>query len=220
MPMTQPGKTPNIPVDRLIASTTGQTTKVNDALTTFGIMGQFHPKSRTTATAPGSPAEGDAYIMPASPTGYASGAAQHDICWYSNGWSKVTPLEGWEGWVEDEDVQVRFSGTSWVEAYDVGSVGAGLTASTTQTQGQGALTAVLNQVATCANANDVRTLPAARKGLVCIIANDGAQTLQVFPASGDAIDAGAANASTTVATGKRRLFYALDATTWISLLGA
>jgi hypothetical protein len=220
MPMTQTGSTPNITVSRLIANTTGQTTKANDALTAFAICSQLHVKSRTTATAPGSPAEGDAYILPSGHSGYASGASTDDVCFYSNGWQKVTPLEGWRAWVEDEDVFARYSGTNWVEANEVGSVEAGLTASTTQTQGQGALTKVLNQVSTCANANDVRTLPAARKGLVCVIANDGAQTLQVFPASGDKIDAGATDASTTIAAGKRRIFYALDGTTWISVLGA
>ena len=83
-----------------------------------------------------------------------------------------------------------------------------------------ALTKVVNHVTVCANANDVVTLPSAHAGRRCIVANDGAQTLQVFPASGDAIDAGAADASTTIAAGKRRIFWALNATTWISHLSA
>lgn len=220
MPMTQTGTTPNIAVARLVSNATGQTAKANDALTAFAILGQLHVKSRTTATAPGSPAEGDAYILPSGHSGFAAGASADDVCWYSNGWAKVTPQEGWHAWVEDEDVISRFSGTNWIEAREVGSVQSAITASTTQTQGQGALTKVLNQVSVCANANDTVTLPAARKGLVCVVANDGAQTLQVFPASADAIDALSANASTTVAAGKRRIFYALDGTTWVSVLGA
>lgn len=94
------------------------------------------------------------------------------------------------------------------------SVTTGITASTTQTQGQGALTSVLNVVATCANANDVVTLPAAAAGKRCVVVNNGAQACQVFPASGDAIDVGAVDASTTVAAAGRKTWWAADATTW------
>ena len=223
MPFSQTGSTPNVKTDRVISRTTNQEPKLNDTTTTLAIFTQLHVKSRTTATAPGSPAEGDAYILPSGHTGYAAGSATGDVGYWSNGWGKQTPPASpgaWRAWVEDEKVWVRSDGTTWFEDVEVGSVAAGLTASTTQTQGQGALVAAINQVSTCANLNDVRTLPVARAGLVCIVANDGAQTLQVFPASGDKIDAGATDVSTTIATGKRRIFWALDATTWISLLGA
>ena len=90
---------------------------------------------------------------------------------------------------------------------------AGLSASTTQSQGQGALTAEINEVATCANANDVVTLPAASAGRYCLVINNGAQTLQVFPASGDDLGAGV-NTSTTITSGSRKLFIAYNATSW------
>lgn len=217
---TAPGKTPNAEVERLIENTTGQVTKLNTGLTLLSIEVQLHVKSRTTTTAPGSPAEGDAYVVPSGATGF-TGSSTGDIAYYSNGWLHVTPKEGWRAWVESEDIWIRSSASAvWVEDAELGSSAPGLTASTTQTQGQGVLTAVINQVSVCANANDVRTLPAARVGLLCVVANDGAQTLQLFPASGDAIDAGSVNASTTIATGKRRLLMALDSTTWVSFLGA
>lgn len=90
---------------------------------------------------------------------------------------------------------------------------AGITASTTQTQGQGALTADVNEVATCANANDTVTLPAAVAGRMCLVINNGAQTLQIFPASGDNLGAGV-DTSTTTATATRKLFWAFDTTNW------
>jgi hypothetical protein len=93
------------------------------------------------------------------------------------------------------------------------STAASLTASTTQTQGQGALTADINEVSTVANANDVRTLPAALAGRHCLVINNGANTLQVFPASGDDLGAGV-NTSTTIASGSRKLFVAYDSTNW------
>lgn len=90
---------------------------------------------------------------------------------------------------------------------------AGITASVTQTQGNGALAAEINEVSVCANVNDTVTLPAAVAGRYCLVINNGAQTLQVFPASGDNLGAGADTATTIVST-SRKLFIAFDATNW------
>lgn len=91
----------------------------------------------------------------------------------------------------------------------------GVTASTTQTQGQGAITTHVCQISTCANASDTVTLPAAAEGGFCLVINNGAQTAQVFPASGDDLGKGA-NTATTVAAGHALLAFAYDATTYIS----
>lgn len=93
------------------------------------------------------------------------------------------------------------------------STTAGITASTTQTQGQGALTAEVNEISVCANANDTVTLPSALAGRSCLVINNGAQTLQVFPASGDNLGAGV-DTSTTIATTSRKLFVSFDSTNW------
>ncbi len=88
-------------------------------------------------------------------------------------------------------------------------------ASTTQTQGQTPMAVMFNLVATVANNNDAVTLPAAVQGRCVFVLNMGASTLQVFPASGDAIGAGGANNSTTQATLTGKLYIAGDSTTWI-----
>ena len=93
------------------------------------------------------------------------------------------------------------------------TVSATITASTTQTQGQQALTADINEISVCANANDTVTLPSAVAGRQCLVINNGAQTLQVFPASGDDLGAGV-NTSTTIVTTSRKLFVAYDSTNW------
>lgn len=93
------------------------------------------------------------------------------------------------------------------------SVTAGITASTTQSQGNGALTTDINEISTCANANDTVTLPSAIAGRHCLVINNGAQTLQVFPASGDNLGAGV-NTSTTITAGSRKLFVAFDSTNY------
>lgn len=88
-----------------------------------------------------------------------------------------------------------------------------ITASTTQTQGHGALIGEINEVATCANANDTVTLPGANFGRHCLVINHGAQTLQVFPESGDNLGAGL-NTSTTIAAGSRKLFVSYNTVNW------
>lgn len=92
-------------------------------------------------------------------------------------------------------------------------VNAGLTASTTQTQGNGVLTADINEISTCANVNDTVTLPTASAGRYCLVINNGAQTAQVFPASGDNLGAGV-DTATTITAGSRKLFIAFDSTNW------
>ena len=94
--------------------------------------------------------------------------------------------------------------------------GNNITASTTQTQGNGVLNYRVNNVTVCANTNDTVTMISCDQGTDCIIKNNGAQTLQVFPKSGDKIDAGAVDASTTQAAGAMVRYHAVDNTQWIS----
>lgn len=69
---------------------------------------------RDLATPPGSPAEGDCYLVAGSPTGAWTGHAG-DITFYLNGsWAFIEPLEGMGAGVLDENVAVAFLGGSWV----------------------------------------------------------------------------------------------------------
>ena len=88
-----------------------------------------------------------------------------------------------------------------------------ITASTTQTQGQQPLTTAVNEVAVVANANDVVTLDDAIEGAVMEVINNGANVLQIYPASGDDLGSGV-DASTTLASGSNAIFRAYDATNW------
>lgn len=93
---------------------------------------------------------------------------------------------------------------------------AGITASTTQTQGQGALTADINEVSTVANANDTVTLPTAVAGKEVVIINNGANTLRIFPASGDDLGSGV-DTATTLASGSSVRYTAYNATNWVNV---
>ncbi len=67
------------------------------------------------------------------------------------------------------------------------AVNAGITANPNSGQGDTPLTADVNQISICATAGDAVTLPSALGGLTIIIINDGAQSCDVFPDSGDDI---------------------------------
>lgn len=110
--------------------------------------------------------------------------------------------------------ELDVEGDAHVEGNFLQSVEAGITASTTQTQGQQPLTLDINEVSTVSNANDVVTLPTARTGMEVFIINNGANTLQIFPASGDDLGAGVDTAATLASAGRRK-YVAYDATNWV-----
>ncbi|AMK19325.1 DUF2793 domain-containing protein [Sphingobium sp. MI1205] len=75
--------------------------------------GHFIIKSRATATPPGSPAQSDAYLIPASPTGDWA-AHTGKLTFYQNtGWIKLAPWAGLTAYVADEQVSIIYDGTSW-----------------------------------------------------------------------------------------------------------
>ncbi len=84
--------------------------------------------------------------------------------------------------------------------------------------GQGsavALTTQYNIVTVCATTGDSVKLEAAAAGLIQIVYNNTAHTLAVFPASGDTINSGSANASVNVLAGTQAIFTAGDSTNWV-----
>ena len=92
-------------------------------------------------------------------------------------------------------------------------VNATITASTTQSQGNGGLTAQINEISVVANTDDTVTLPTAIKGIEITIINNGANTLQIFPASGDDLGLGTDN-PTTLESNKSVEYTAYDADNW------
>jgi hypothetical protein len=91
----------------------------------------------------------------------------------------------------------------------------GVTASTTQTQGNGLLTSSWNEIATVANVNDVVTMPVITTtvGKHVLIINNGANTLQVFPNTGQDLGAGV-NVSVTIATGIQHQYQSIASLVW------
>lgn len=82
-----------------------------------------------------------------------------------------------------------------------------------------AITTALTQFTTTAASTGAK-LPDATPGQVCIVANNGANALSVYPFSGDKINNGSTDAAFSVAAGKTALFVCVSTAAWFSILSA
>ena len=84
-----------------------------------------------------------------------------------------------------------------------------------------ALTAMLNRVTTVATGGDSVRLPASAAGMQIVVVNAAAaNSMNVFPATGEQINALGANAAFAEAAGKTATFYCATAGQWHALLSA
>ena len=75
--------------------------------------GHFIFKDRDLSTPPGSPADGDCYLVKATGTGAWSGK-DGKIAFYENtAWVFITAKEGMGAYINDEDVFVCYDGSAW-----------------------------------------------------------------------------------------------------------
>ena len=113
-------------------------------------------------------------------------------------------------------VSFHFAKTVKFDQMSLRKVSAGVSAAGTSSQANATLlTSEINQVGTVASNAGVR-LPTAEAGLKVYIKNDGANTLKIWPFSGDNLGSGA-NTNTTLATSASVEFVCYDATNWFSL---
>lgn len=131
------------------------------------------------------------------------------------------------GTIGDDNFTLKSSGdgTTWLDVLKmigatgriaVKSIATGIVAAGANQADATVLAKTLNAVAIVASGEGVR-LPAPEPGEVVLVANQGANNLKIYPASGGTINALAADAPLTLATDTRRLFYALSTTQWYSL---
>ena len=94
---------------------------VSEDLRTISAVVQLSVISReTTLPDPGS--AGDIYIVPQSAASNAGEIALWDGETGSEAWVFIQPQEGWQAWVLDEALRLRFDGTEWVALPRVGEV--------------------------------------------------------------------------------------------------
>jgi ABC-type amino acid transport system permease subunit len=127
---------------------------------------------------------------------------------------------GWDDPVLKAGSDVTLEGVTTLTGTVKESTSATITADVGSAQGGSPLTSIFNVISVCANAGDSATLPAAAAGLRVYVLNTGANSADVFPASGDAINEGSANAAKAVAANALLTCYAYDTTNWECRLAA
>lgn len=90
-------------------------TEMDANLVRLGRIG-FHlsAKSKTTSAQPGTPTNGDTYILPAGSTGAAWAGNDGKVAvWDGAAWQFYTPSIGWQSYVEDTDVLTTYKAGGW-----------------------------------------------------------------------------------------------------------
>ena len=89
---------------------------LNETLRLIDTLVQLAIVDRDLTAPPASPAEGQRWIVKASPTGAWTGHANHVAAWQDGGWLFCTPKVGWFAYLIDEGALIAWSGTAWVSA--------------------------------------------------------------------------------------------------------
>ena len=87
--------TPNLVLPFLAANQSQKHVTVNEALRRLDALVQVTVQSAVLATPPGSPTEGQRWIVPPSPTGAWAGQSGRVAAWQDGAWAFYAPLDGW-----------------------------------------------------------------------------------------------------------------------------
>lgn len=106
---------PKLAIPELSASQSQKEVTVNSGvIRTVDVLVQATIKDKDLATPPGSPADGDTYIVAGSPTGAWVGHAKHIAYYQSSAWAFHVPAEGWLVFIQDENAFYFYDGAAWV----------------------------------------------------------------------------------------------------------
>lgn len=103
----------NLRLPYLAAEQAQKHVTMNGALGLLDLVVQLRAINRTRTSPPGSPVEGDNYIVAASPTGSWAGHENDIACYVNGSWVFLTPQTGWHCWVIEEGATTVYSGSAW-----------------------------------------------------------------------------------------------------------
>jgi len=106
---------PNLALPYIMAAQAQKHVTHNEAIRALDALVQLAVLDKDLASPPGSPADGNRYIVAASPTGAWAGQPGKVAAWQDGAWAFLTPREGWLAWVADEDKVYAYSGSAWAE---------------------------------------------------------------------------------------------------------
>lgn len=175
--------------------------------------------NRTTATPPGSPADGDAYIVAGSPTGAWVGHTGKIARWSSvaSAWEFYTPKAGWRAHVVAENATLTYVSSTWQQREANMLTAVNTQTGTTYTF---ALTDALSTVVRQSNAGAITdTLPtnaavAFPIGSVLLVRQTGAGQVTVTPTGGVTLNIPSGRAAKTRAQGSSLMMHKVGTDEW------
>ena len=102
--------TPNLSLPQWAAGQDQPWTSVNEALQLIDASVQLSVISNALSTPPGSPSEGDRYIVAATASGAWVGWEDSIALWVGGVWARLEPVAGWKAWVNSESALFVFDG--------------------------------------------------------------------------------------------------------------
>jgi len=103
----------NLALAYLEAAQSQKHVTVNEALSGLDVLVQLSVLDRDLTAPPGSPVEGDRYLVAAGATGAWAGQAGKIAAWQAGAWMFRTPRNGWKAWVADEATFVFYDAGAW-----------------------------------------------------------------------------------------------------------
>lgn len=85
----------------------------NEAILGLDAIVQLMVLDRDLTAPPGSPSDGDRYLVKATATGDWAGQENNIAARQDGVWKFYTPREGWIAWVADEDKALVYDGSAW-----------------------------------------------------------------------------------------------------------
>jgi len=111
--------TPNLALPYIAAAQAQKHVTHNEALHVLDRLVQLAVLDKDLATPPGSPTEGQRWIVAASPTGAWAGHATQIAAWEDGAWAFSAPVAGWIAFVVDEATLYFWNGAAWASMQGV-----------------------------------------------------------------------------------------------------
>ena len=106
--------TPNLGLTYLEAAQSQKHVGVNEGFRLLDTVVQASVADKDLTAPPGSPTNGDTYIVAAGASGLWAGQSDNLAAWKDNAWQFYEPKYGWFAYVVDEDLFYYFTSSGWV----------------------------------------------------------------------------------------------------------
>jgi hypothetical protein len=105
----------------------------NEALRRLDALVMLSVQDRDLTAPPGSPTDGDRYLVASAASGDWAGRDGTIAAWQDGAWAFHTPRAGWLAWIADEEALLLFDGAAWTgtATQNAAMLGVGTTADAT-----------------------------------------------------------------------------------------